>query len=210
MIVYDHGVITIVEPGDRVRVMSGKRAYHYDLRDGPVRLPACYGDGSYTVQTYMRVTGNQYRPLRTVKFTATDTAWYLLSPNDLVPETPAWGFARELTEDLDPEDLYGRYVAVKNYVKKAVMYDYVKEAVVPKSGVWPDPLSCWNRHMGICQDIASLLTGMLRAAGVPARLCVGWADGKYHAWVEADVGGRLYRYEPAGKAVRVYVRERWY
>lgn len=208
----DKGTVTIDEPGDRVRISCGKKAYHCPLpASGAVRLPLPYGDGTYEVQTFMRIQGSQYRPLRYVRILAKGTAWYLLRPSDLVPETPAWGFARELADErrdrlgIAADDRYECYLAVKNWVRTGIG---VSGAADPER--LPDALSCWNRQRGGCQDVAALLTGMLRAVGVPARLCMGWADGKHRAWVEPTIDGRLYRYDPEERPARVYVRERWY
>jgi hypothetical protein len=53
---------------------------------------------------------------------------------------------------------------------------------------------------------------MLRAVSVPCNLVIGWADGQYHAWVEARIDGKRYLYDhddPQG-AVKMYKRERMY
>jgi transglutaminase-like putative cysteine protease len=66
--------------------------------------------------------------------------------------------------------------------------------------------------MGICLDIAAMTTGMLRAVATPANLIIGWADDKYHAWVEARIEGQRYLYDhddPKGQ-VKTYKRERMY
>ena len=49
--------------------------------------------------------------------------------------------------------------------------------------------------MGICQDISSLVVIMLRAVGIKSYLCIGHADSTYHAWVQAYIGGKVYRYD---------------
>lgn len=56
----------------------------------------------------------------------------------------------------------------------------------------PDALTVLENQVGDCNEHAVLLTALLRAAGIPARVCVGvvYTAGRfyYHAWVEAHVG----------------------
>ena len=100
-----------------------------------------------------------------------------------------------------------KYNAITNYVDRVIRYDYVRAATIPKKNGTPDVNHVWNTHMGICMDTAALTTGMLRAVGIPARLCFGKADRQNHAWVEADVAGKHLRYDHDGKA-KVYKVER--
>lgn len=105
-----------------------------------------------------------------------------------------------------------RYEIITQYVDNHIVYDYIRAAVIPKRNGLPDVAQCWNRKMGICLDIASLTVGMLRAVSIPANLVIGWADGHYHAWVEARIGGEKYLYDhddPQCK-VKLYKKERMY
>ncbi|MGM0427809.1 MAG: transglutaminase-like domain-containing protein [Thermodesulfobacteriota bacterium] len=56
----------------------------------------------------------------------------------------------------------------------------------------PSALEVLKRRVGDCNEHAVLLTALLRALKIPARLCTGlvYMDGRfyYHAWVEAYVG----------------------
>ena len=55
---------------------------------------------------------------------------------------------------------------------------------------------------------------MMRARGIPARLVIGTADRKAHAWVVATVERKLVQYDPTvaitGGKVRKYAKERVY
>lgn len=102
-----------------------------------------------------------------------------------------------------------RYEAITGYVSRNFVYDYIRAIQIPKKGGLPDVKGCWQKKMGICLDIASMTTGMLRAAGLKAYLCIGPADRKYHAWVETVIDGQRYRYDHDGKA-KVYKTERIY
>ena len=56
----------------------------------------------------------------------------------------------------------------------------------------PSALEVLKTRVGDCNEHAVLLTALLRASGIPARVCVGivYARGKffYHAWNEAFLG----------------------
>lgn len=113
-------------------------------------------------------------------------------------------FAKELAAG---KSKYDAYIAITDWVSKHIVYDYIRAIQVPKKNGRPDLDGCWKKRMGICMDTAALTTGMLRAAGVDATLCYGHADRQSHAWVEAVIDGRKYRYDHDGKAL-VYKTER--
>ena len=56
----------------------------------------------------------------------------------------------------------------------------------------PSALEVLKTKVGDCNEHSALLTALLRASGIPARICVGlvYARGKffYHAWTEAYLG----------------------
>lgn len=100
----------------------------------------------------------------------------------------------------------GKYRKIISYVTRSFLYDYVRAIKIPKKGGLPDIEGCWQKHMGICLDIASMTTGMLQAVGIDATLCFGDADGQNHAWVESKIGGKKYRYDHDGKAKKYVVK----
>ncbi len=100
-----------------------------------------------------------------------------------------------------------RYDILTRWISGNIAYDYIKAMKVAKvKGVKPDPISCYKTHRGICQDIASLVTMMLRAVGIRAYLCIGHADNTYHAWVQAYIPGEkvlLYDHEGTAKKYKI-------
>ena len=102
-----------------------------------------------------------------------------------------------------------KYEAITDYVRGHFMYDYIRAIKIPKKNALPDIDYCWRNKMGICQDIAAMTTGMLRAVGVNACMCVGSADGHHHAWVEATINGKTYRFDHPHEA-KSYKAERMY
>lgn len=104
-----------------------------------------------------------------------------------------------------------KYRAITAWVSRCFGYDYIRAVkVAKKKGVYPDVERCWKLHMGICQDIASMTVGMLRAVGIRSALCIGKAGGQgYHAWVESNVDGKVLRYDYSGEAKEYNVERRY-
>ncbi|WP_432979299.1 transglutaminase family protein [Dactylosporangium sp. CA-233914] len=68
--------------------------------------------------------------------------------------------------------------AVSFWVKNEVSY------VPGSTGVQTSAQEAWDLRKGVCQDIAHLTVGLLRARGIPAR----YVSGYLHPKVEAEVG----------------------
>lgn len=114
--------------------------------------------------------------------------------------------AKELVKD--ERDPLKKFEIVTHWVQKNFVYDFIRAVTIPKRGrEFPDVDRCWKTHMGICMDIASMTTGMLRGIGVQAYMVYGYADRSYHAWVEATIKGKTYRFDHNGKAKK-YRREK--
>lgn len=117
---------------------------------------------------------------------------------------PAAEKAKELTKGCTSQLM--KYRIITEYVTRCFRYDYVRAILIPKKNGKPDVPRTWEKRMGICLDIASMTTGMLRAVCIKANMCTGKADGKNHAWVEAKVAGQKYIYDHDGKA-KTYVTQ---
>lgn len=121
---------------------------------------------------------------------------------------PSRGFAKQHTAGV--KDPVERYKLITEWITRSIGYDYIKAAnVAKKRGILPDPAGCWHNRIGICQDIAALAVNMLTAVGIKAVMCVGHADRQYHAWAEARIGGKVFRYDRCGMA-KQYTKERVY
>jgi len=80
--------------------------------------------------------------------------------------------------------------AIADWVRSNVEY------VPGSTGVRTSAQDAWSLRKGVCQDIAHLTLGMLRAVGIPARYVSGYlfplaggavgdtVAGQSHAWVE--------------------------
>ena len=114
--------------------------------------------------------------------------------------------AKELVKDKkDPVEIYSTIV---HWVSRNFNYDWIRAITIPKKGrEMPDIARCWDKRMGICMDIAAMTVGMLSAVGIKAYMCYGHTERTYHAWVEAIINNKLYRYDHNGKAKK-YNREK--
>lgn len=201
-----NGILTITEKCNKVRITKGKNSYIHTV-GAANDLPLCFGDGTYFVEFLSHISGNVYRRLFTKTVRAKRTEAYMLKPNTYVPVTAAWDYEEEICQGKDKAK---SYATVTNWIRKNIVYDYIK-AVKTAKHVFriPDPASCWQNKTGICQDIASLTVGMLRAVGIPSRVAVGKADRQTHAWVEAVIDGKTYRFDHPNHA-NDYRAEYWY
>jgi transglutaminase-like putative cysteine protease len=134
---------------------------------------------------FENVSGNRYAAVLSAGFSAvmTNELAAYLRPNQYVnyenaPKTiaKAESLLKGITDPLE------KVAVVYRYVVKNLKYDYDKAATV-KSGYLPDLDKVLAAKKGICFDYASLMTGMLRSAGVPCKLVVGYAGEAYHAWI---------------------------
>ena len=170
----------------RVQVVGPSTTYTYDLPVGGwSTYPLSDGNGSYKVMALQNTEGKKYAKLASVSFQVTlkDEFAPFLRPNQYVdyaaaPNTVAK--AAELTES--SADGLDKVAKVYDFVVGNLTYDEKKASSV-KSGYLPVLDTVLSAKKGICFDYAALMTGMLRAQGVPCKLVVGYAGIQYHAWV---------------------------
>lgn len=176
----------------KLRIVLGETTYTYDLngKGEYETFPLQLGSGGYKCSLYKNIKGNKYTTEGTVSFKVKlkdENAAYLY-PNQYVnygPENPAVQLSMEICEGLtgDAE----KFAAIRDYVKKNFLYDFVKAATVP-AGSMPDIEACIRTRMGICQDLTAMVACMLRVQGIPCKLVIGYADRSYHAWNSALIG----------------------
>lgn len=187
--------------------LSGERAFE--------TFPLTSGSGRYTVALYRQAEGKRYARVGLVRFSVRlqreDAAFLSSSQWVQYDGLSPWILAaHQMCEGLQGEDAYN---AICHLIEQNIRYDYVK-ALKAKPGERPDIERCWDVQMGTCQDIAALAVSMMRARGIPARLVIGKADRKAHAWVLATVERKLVLYDPTvaitGGRVKKYEKERVY
>lgn len=173
---------------------SSKLIYTYDLLVGEwTTFALSDGNGQYKVTVLENTSGNKYAQVLTKTFqvSMTDEFAPFLRPNQYVnyesaPNTVVK--AEELAGD--KPDLLLKVERIYNYVVKNLTYDGQRaaDAVAGRiNGYLPVLDSVLKEQKGICFDYAALMTGMLRAQGVPCKLVTGYVptgDGTaYHAWI---------------------------
>jgi transglutaminase-like putative cysteine protease len=118
---------------------------------------------------------------------------------DSVPERVR-ALARDLTAA--ESNAYDRAIAIQNYLRE---FPYTLDVAAPPSGRDVADYFLFDLQQGYCDYYATSMAVLARAAGMPARLVVGYANGNYdlekaqyivtenyaHSWVEiyfANIG----------------------
>lgn len=206
---------TIEKTGKRLKLKVNSTYYDLSNERAFETFPLTSGSGRYTVALYRQVEGKRYARVGLVRFWVRlqreDAAF--LSPSQWVQYdglSPWILAAHQMCDGLQGQDAFD---AICHLIEQNIRYDYVK-ALRAKPGERPDIERCWEIGMGTCQDLAALAASMMRARGIPARLVIGKADRKAHAWVLATVERKLVQYDPTvaitGGRVKKYVKERVY
>ena len=203
----------------KLRITKGKETMTYDLnnRGNDEVFPLQLGSGKYSVVLFENVTGKKYsqegKANLNVKLTREDAAY--LVPNQYVNYEIAFEAVKKSDElTAGKKDETDRYRAVCEFVKSTFLYDFIRAATV-SAGMLPDIEGAYKKKMGICQDLSAITCCMLRVAGLPGRLVIGYADKQYHAWTVTKIGDKEYFFDPTaaiaaiGK-VKNYTVERMY
>ena len=220
----DQGYIMVKGPQTdkrlKFRVKCGDQTLDYDLNGkGEYEIiPLQLGSGSYNCILYKNVSGKKdaEEGRAGVKAELPDPNTAFLYPNQYVlydESTPAVQKSSELCEGLATQK--ERFDAICKFVKTGFVYDYVKMVTV-KPGMMPDIDGCFEKRMGICQDLAAMTACMMRVQGIPTKLMIGYLDnGMYHAWIVAVVDGQEIMFDPTAELNAVskeseYTVERFY
>lgn len=135
---------------------------------------------------------------------------------DSVPER-VLGLARDLTA-AEP-NAYDRAIAIQNYLRG---FPYTLDVAAPPAGRDVTDYFLFDLKQGYCDYYATSMAVLARAAGLPARLVVGYANGSYdlekaqyvvtenyaHSWVEiyfANIG--WVEFEPTASQPVIYYEE---
>ena len=106
---------------------------------------------------------------------------YLTLP-DSVPER-VLGLARDLTATAPTP--YDRAAAIETYLRTT--YSYTLNVPLPAAGADVVDYFLFVARRGYCDYYASAMVVLARAAGLPARLAVGYASGTYDPWQAAYI-----------------------
>lgn len=160
--------------------------YPYPLKLGEFEaFPLTKGDGSYKIQVFEEVSGQNYAIALSENFTVTlqDEFQPFLYPSQYVnytDDSEAVKLGRKLS-DKSADDL--DYVQnVYDYIINGIAYDDELAENTPTNYI-PDIDKTLQEGKGICFDYAALMSAMLRSQNIPTRLEVGYSGDVYHAWI---------------------------
>ena len=161
----------------KVQISTAGAKLNYDLNgDGEYEVfPLQFGSGKYQIALFENAGGKKYAKEGSVKLNVKmpNELSCFLYPNQYVSydaDTPCVKYAAEMCKDMtDQSEIYK---AVCNYVTSNFVYDFIKSVQV-KPGQLPQIDECWEKKMGICQDLSAMTCAMLRSQGIPARLMIG-------------------------------------
>lgn len=200
----------------KLQVKQGANTIYYDLTANGVYeiFPLQFGNGEYLLTLYKEVLFGRYASAGQIRFNVLmeDENETYIHHNQYVPEDAE---ATKIAKDLVGESSKKTFLNMVKHIRDNFSYDFVKSHTVTKNETLPDIKGCLKNKMGICQDLASLAASMLRSVDIPAKLVIGYAGNRYHAWIEALIDGKWVLYDPTMDVSNLptpkkYVTERWY
>ncbi len=179
----------------KVKVSLGENAVYYNIRPGQmIKVPMQMGSGTYRIELYQNISGTDYARLYSRDLTVAlenENDVYLSSSQIVNFENSvgSMGLAAKLTQnarsDMDKLD------AIYRYVVGNITYDYDEVNRIDPAYI-PDIDTVLYGKKGICYDYAAVMASLLREAGIPAKLLMGYRSDaeSYHAWNQALINGR--------------------
>lgn len=173
-----------------VVLAKGKKDYSFKVRKSQ-NIPLPFGNGVYSVTLYSG-NGKSYKEMesKTVRTSfSTLTASKqrtILSPGNSDKEVQK--LMKTKFKDWKKWSQSKRVANVHAYVTKTYSYDYDLLDNLPE---WflPDMSRIAKKKKGICYDMASITSSLLREMNVPTRIVMGYpttVDG-YHSWNEVYI-----------------------
>lgn len=181
--------VTYTGTADKVQIQVTNpdgTVYPYPLTlNQPEDFPLTGGSGSYQLNVFEHVSGDNYAVCMSTSFEASladefrpylTASQYIYYTAESESVQKGISISNESSDDLD-------YIQrVYDYVTGNVTYDDAFAANPPTNYI-PDPDRTLDTQKGICFDYASLMCAMLRSQGIPTKLQVGYAGTVYHAWI---------------------------
>jgi len=153
-------------------------------------LPLNMGDGYYTIRVLENIEGQMFALVVStdVDVRLAHHTMPFLHPNQYVNfnrDSKAVALAATLAQGATSDLEVVRNIY--NHVIENIEYDYELAAAIIAGEIrsyMPDIDETLISGRGICFDYAALMTAMLRAQMIPARLEIGYiTGGMYHAWI---------------------------
>jgi len=194
-LLYAAGELVVADQDYRVAWRSGEDAFGASVEAAHYRAESLVNE---VPEEALRSAGNDYPDWVKDR--------YLALP-DTVPER-VLALARDLTAT-EPTP-YDRALAIESYLRR---FPYTLDVPTPPSGHDVVDYFLFELQEGYCDYYATAMVVLARAAGLPARLVVGYASGRYnafkahyvvtvgdaHAWAEVYFPGYGWvEFEPTG------------
>jgi transglutaminase-like putative cysteine protease len=168
-----------------VKITKNNITYDYAVVDGG-RYPLQSGNGTYTIVVGEEANNNKYKVIsrKKVKLALKEDSTVFLQSTEMVNwlnEQQVNEKSKELTRKLKTDEEKIR--VIYKYVITNFTYDYEKEKKVT-SGYVPDINEIIKAQTGICYDYTIVTAALLRSAGIPTKLLMGYSENSeiYHAW----------------------------
>jgi hypothetical protein len=179
----------------KVKVCRGENAVYYNIAPQEmIKVPLQMGSGAYCIELYQNISGTEYARLFSQDLDVeleNENDVFLLS-NEIVnyeDSENSMGLAAELTQNTGDET--EKLNAIYDYIVRNMTYDYDEINRIDSTYI-PDIDTVLESKKGICYDYAAVMASLLREAGIPAKLLMGYRSDTevYHAWNQAMVDGR--------------------
>jgi len=190
----------------KVVIRKNSISYNYNINNKMIEeiFPLQLGNGTYTITLYKNVNGNKYSAEGqvSIKLKIENSNLPFLYPNQYVNYNNL-----KISEDIINID------TIKDYIVNNFKYDYVR-AIKVKTNELPDITTTLEKKMGICQDLAAVFVAFCREKKIPAKLVIGTADTKSHAWCEYYENNNWHFFDPTGAIqnhfAKKYIVQRYY
>ena len=177
---------------------SGKETIYLLPKDKRCTFTYPYGAGKYTVGMYENTYGNRYKKILEEEIQVSE----LDAIKSLTASTSYYNYQRmngvlgvvSRVWDRSKSD-YDNAKALYEWICKNISYDSDRAKTV-ESGYYPDLSLLVDKKRGICLDIASLYSSMLRSQGIKSQIVIGKHTYGYHAWCIVMLNGKWVLIDP--------------
>ncbi len=178
----------------KVKIVKENETLYYDVdSDHHLDIPLQLGDGGYTVKVFRHVKDSEYEAVFTadVAYTAENPNDVFLASNEIVnyhESKSVYGLTQNVIDGAEDEmEIVSR---ITGYVLDEFSYNTGKAETLTTDYI-PNIDTVLLDKSGICYDFAAVTAAMLREAGIPAKLVMGYRNDSelYHAWNEVLVDG---------------------
>lgn len=196
----DKGIVGIQADVDsekklKVKVALEEQTVYYDIQPGEmIKVPMQFGNGDYRVELFQNISGSEYAGLygEDVDISLNDSNDPFLYSSEIVnfeDSSESYPLAGQLAQGTSTD--MERLEAYYSYVTKNISYDYDKINHIDSTYI-PNIDDVLESKKGICYDYAAVLASLLREAGIPAKLVMGYRSDmeEYHAWNQVLIGGQ--------------------